>query len=367
MEHGAGNMERSTQRSHPKSKSSVIPTPSATLRAGSAEGSFQKGFFQAVHKAGVVTKLKSWLQALVHRDLVTRYGLPVLSVIVVAAVGLALTYHNHQYSFSKPELSLLGKPSVDVSKIKETATDFQYNRSDETKPSTKNSITASASPTDSSGQFPYQATLAKSAGDGITFGDSKGDLSFKLIPLSGQGDGQLDSGRVTYPQGFSQKQVYTFKRNGLKEDIVLTGAPGKTAQWQWKLELGDKLSAKLLPNGGVGIYSASPNLYGNLQISDAKSQALVDKARTTDKSYLAFVLPAPFIKDGRGVENREDVNFKLDGNTLTLQARNLINQHYPITLDPSVVVSSTADFQTSNFDDGMINYGTADQIGRSNV
>src|SRR5665647_2574614 len=121
-----------------------------------------------------------------------------------------------------------------------------------------------------------------------------------------------------------------------------------------------------MPDGSVGIFAASPNLYGDITISDAKSQALIDKARTTDKTYQIFAIPAPYIKNAQGQTLKEDVNYKLAGDTLTLEARNLNNQHYPISIDPSAVITTTADFATGT-DDGMIDYSTADQIGRSNI
>lgn len=175
-----------------------------------------------------------------------------------------------------------------------------------------------------------------------------------MKPLFNASAAQYQNGRGMFPVSTSTKIFQTFKKNGVKEDIILTKAPGKTASWQWKLGLSDKLSAKLMPDGSVGIFAANPNLYGNLQISVPKSQSLVDKARTNDKSYEIFDIPAPFIKNAKGQTLSEDVSFKLVGDILTLTARNLTKQHYPISIDPSVVITTTADFAT----------GTDDAVGQ---
>ncbi len=200
----------------------------------------------------------------------------------------------------------------------------------------------------------------------MKFGDSSGDLSFRLQPLFQQSSGRRDAARVIYASAGSQ-QVYTYMRNGVKEDILLSQAPGDTAQYAWRLGLGSKLTARMLPDGSVGIYSADPTLYGNLQISDAKSRKLVDAARARgDKSALKYVLPKPYIKSLDSKKQYGDVSFKLDGDILTLEAHNLLSKTYPLSIDPSVVVTTTADFR-SGFDDGMIDYSTAGQIGRSNI
>ena len=285
-------------------------------------------------------------------------------LLIIAALGLQL-YHTQLYTVSTASRQLITKSSVDVSKIKATATTVSFNVTDQQ--STKSKNVTIAGPTDATGKTGYQATINTDFKQGLSFGDSGSELSFQLTPLFSASAGEYKDGQVLFPVSTSTRIIQTFKKNGLKEDIVLTKAPARTASWQWRLGLGDKLSAKLLPDGSVGIFAANPNLYGNIQINDAKSQALIDKARTTDKTYLLFAIPAPYIKNAQGQTLKEDVSFKLAGDTLTLEARNLTNQKYPISIDPSAVVTTTADFATNYYDDGMIDYSTANQIGRSAV
>ncbi|GEM_PF-1293066 len=287
------------------------------------------------------------------------------AVLLLIIIPLGFVYQQHQlYSLDMSGRKLLTKASIDSSKVKVTAKTISYDANDQ-KPDKNKDVTI-AGPTDSTGKTGYRATINTKFNRGLDFGDSNSELSFKMTPLFSASKAQYQDGQVFFPVSGSTKIVQTFKKNGIKEDIILTKAPSRTGSWQWHLGLGDKLAAKLLPDGSVGIFAANPNLYGNLQINDAASQALVDKARTADKTYQIFAIPAPYIKNAKGQTLKEDVNYKLAGNTLTLEARNLNNQHYPISIDPSVVTTTTADFVTGN-DDGMIDYSTTNQIGRSAI
>ncbi len=285
-------------------------------------------------------------------------------VLIAVASLLAMVWNHHQlYRVSAASSQLLAKSSVDAKKVKETSMAVSYNKIDDR--AHAESVTI-AGPTDATGATGYQAVINKDYSSGMTFGDSNGKLKFSLTPLFSANKGHYDDGQMMFPLSQSSQVFQTFKKNGIKEDIILTKAPGKTAQWQWRLDLGDKLTAKLLPNGGIGLFSASPYLYDDLQVGDSMSQALVDKAKTNDKSYLAFELPAPYIKDSQGHTITEDVSFKLEGNTLTLEARDLTNQHYPISIDPTVVVTTTADFR-GGYDDGSIDYSGSGQISRGAI
>jgi hypothetical protein len=97
-------------------------------------------------------------------------------------------------------------------------------------------------------------------------------------------------------------------RNGVKEDILLERAPADTISYSWRIKHKNDLQPRLLPDGSVGLYSADPALYGNLQIADEESQKLIDSARQKgDKTHLAFVLPAPYIKGLDGKKQYEEV------------------------------------------------------------
>ncbi len=286
------------------------------------------------------------------------------SLIGVTAAS-SVIYNHAQYSLSKTETKLLSRSSVDNKLIKETATEISYNRSAEKSEDAKKLVVASAA--DATGKQPFKAVLSKDSSKGIIFSDEKGDLSFTMTPTFSTANGRSEKARVIYPEGLNTTDIYTFKRNGIKEDIILSKAPGNTFTRSWKFDLGTKLEAKLLPNGSIGIFSADPSLFGDITISDEKSQKLIDVARKKgDKTSLAFIIPAPNIKDAKGNTSYKDTSFKLSGNILTLEARNLKHKTYPISIDPSVIVTTNADFAKGS-DDGMISYPGAGNISRSDI
>ena len=293
-----------------------------------------------------------------------RLGLGIV-LLCAAIVGLSFAIVNSRYQLSDAQKRLLGVSGVTAADIKETATAFTYNMAEDIKDDPAKQVVTAASESDSTSKIPYKASLSKDSSKGITFGDANGQLSFDIIPKHNTMDGRVHEGRVVYPTATGQKSVYTFKRNGVKEDILLPRAPGKVAHYSWELKLGSNLEARIMPDGGVGIFSANPYLYDDLQVSDEASQKLVDNARKNGKKdNLVFSLPAPFIVDAKGRKNIEDVSYQLTGNILTLEARNLENKTYPLSIDPTVVVTTTADFR-SGFDDGMVDYTTtSNQIAR---
>ncbi len=287
----------------------------------------------------------------------------------VAAIAVFLHYFtlNQSYGLSPAETKLLSATSVDTGKVSFKAGVLNYNQQHQAKDGQQQMTVAGS--TNSTSQDSYQVTLASKVSDGIQFSNSDSSLPFKLVPITSTGNGRYLNGRMVYPSD-GATNVYTLRRNGIKEDIILNQAPGDSFSYSWKLELGSQLQARLASDGSVGIYSANPLLSGsNLQIGDAKSQALIDNARQNGaKASLVYMIPAPYIKDSQGNLSTQDVRFSLNGNVLTLTATNLTSsgKHYPLSIDPTLVTTTTADFRTG-VDDGNIDYSTADEIDRGNI
>jgi hypothetical protein len=290
-----------------------------------------------------------------------------LAAIAACAFFLHVYSEANSYHLSSAATKLLSKTAVDNGQVNFKNGILSYNQADQSKGG-KAKLTV-AGPTNSTSQQPYRVTLASKAGQGITFTGSSNDLPFKLIPLTPTGNGRYLNGRMVYPSD-GATNVYTLRRNGVKEDIIMNEAPGKNFSFSWKLELGGRLTAKLLPSGGVGIYSANPIIYdSNLQVGDAKTQALIDKAKQNgQKDTLIYMIPAPYIKDAKAKLNARDVKFALSGDKLTLTAQNLTapDKHYPLSIDPTIVTTTTADFATG-YSDGNIDYSTADEINRGTI
>jgi N-acetylneuraminic acid mutarotase len=216
----------------------------------------------------------------------------------------------------------------------------------------------------------YGVDLPVNPNKGITVADTNTKLSFTMTPNFPLNEARVVNNRVVYPViGTDQQAVYSLKNNGLKEDIVLQSSPSSngTLEYSYTLKLPDTLVAKLMPNGAVGIYSADPALFGQITASSPDDQKLIDNARkTAEKNYLVFAMPAPVIKQAgsdRPVSSATS-QFTLNGDQLGVSVTGLNDLNYPVSVDPSVVVTSTADFQLGNNEDNNIDFTTAGQISR---
>jgi hypothetical protein len=219
----------------------------------------------------------------------------------------------------------------------------------------------------------YGVDLPVNPNKGITVADTNTKLSFTMTPNFPLNEARVVNNRVVYPViGTDQQAVYSLKNNGLKEDIVLQSSPSSngTLEYSYTLKLPDTLVAKLMPNGAVGIYSADPALFGQITASSPDDQQLIDNARkTAEKNYLVFAMPAPVIKQAgsdRPVTSSTS-HFTLNGDQLSVSVTGLNNLNYPVSVDPSVVVTSTADFQLGNNEDNNIDFTTTGQINRDGL
>lgn len=209
----------------------------------------------------------------------------------------------------------------------------------------------------------YSATLPADASKGITYTDNASNISFTLKPQFSKGQGKLIDNRLIYPMAHDAKAVYTLKANGLKEDIILSHEIGDELNYSYTLDLPEELEARVQDDGTVGIYSISPLLLNAKTSSDTDTEKLRSARESAAKNYLAFGLPAPVIIDKSG--KRVPGSFSLAGNTLTVHARGLATLSYPLTIDPSVVITSSADFAAGNNEEN-ISFDT-DQISRETI
>lgn len=216
----------------------------------------------------------------------------------------------------------------------------------------------------------YSVELPKDASKGITYYDNNLGLNFSIVPQFRQNGGSKTDDRMVYPSDKGVKAVYTAKNNGIKEDLVLNSDPKSDRMvFAYKLKLPDTLEAKLRPDGSLGIFSADTTLYGNISYGTTKDQSVVEKARVLgEKTNLVFAIPAPTIKQsGKDSKGNAKADFKIEGDNLTVMIANLASippANYPISIDPSVVVTSTSDFQTGN-NEGNIDFSVSGQIQRS--
>ncbi|HWT40447.1 MAG TPA: hypothetical protein VN081_04240 [Dongiaceae bacterium] len=303
-------------------------------------------------------------------------GAAALLVIASAAIPLASQLLNaERYALSAETLQLVGHSDPTLSNqltYNATTATYQFNadavQSAEGSPLNKLKQqlgTASGKEADKS---LYGLDVPSDFSKGVTYHDINSQLSFSLVPQFNAEAGKLEQGRLVFPSNNSQI-IYTLKNNGLKEDIVVPQTNTDTLTFDYHLQLPTTLEAKIIPDSGgaVGVYSADPALFSNISYgSDADQQAVEKVRENSAKTHLVFGLPAPVIKNGAG-DKVGSAHFELTGNHLSVVANGLATAHGPVTIDPSVIVTSTSDFQTNGNNDGMINFSTSGQISRGGL
>lgn len=207
----------------------------------------------------------------------------------------------------------------------------------------------------------YSLDLPIDPSAGTKVYDINSKTSFKLIPEFDMGAGRSQDGRVVYPLDDGGQAVYTVKANGIKEDIVLQKPRGNALSFKYTLELPKTLEARLDERGNLGIYSVDPS------VSSAIAGALQNRASSTDtarlkdvqengtKDFLTYLIPAPTILQSGNHPKGHAAKaiYKLNGNQLTVETAGLQQLVYPISIDPTVVVTSTSDFITGNNEENI--------------
>ncbi len=302
-----------------------------------------------------------------------------VAILLVAAIVLPVwqnLYNNDRYKLSDQALTLVGQTDQTLQKqltYDQTTATYQFNKA--------------AVPTDQSGNplttMQAQVGTADGQGDnkslyaldvpadfkqGVTYHDVNSGLSFSLVPQFSALPGKTVSGHLVFPLNGGPQTVYTLKNNGLKEDIVLNKTTSDSLSFSYEFKLPDTLAVKVIPNGdgAIGIYSADPSLFGNVSYGSDADRASLEKARAAaDKTYLVFGLPKPVIKDTKGSEVGS-ARYELNGDKLTVVAEGLSAVQGPVTIDPSVVVTSASDFATGANNEGNIMFDAANnQISRN--
>jgi hypothetical protein len=222
---------------------------------------------------------------------------------------------------------------------------------------------------DKSNTKTYALNVPEDFSQGVTYYDANSNLSFKLVPQFSAMQARTEQGHLVFPLSGGRQAVYTLKNNGLKEDILLPAPTRDTEVYTYTFNLPKTLAIRVVPNsnGAIGIYSADPALYGNISYAADTDRAKVEKAReNAEKTNLVFALPAPVVTtaSGKGV-GKATARFELNGNELKVVAENLLSAgNQPLSIDPSVVVTSTSDFEYGGNNEGDIDFSTAGQVTR---
>ena len=217
------------------------------------------------------------------------------------------------------------------------------------------------------GDIKYNAQLPAdlSGTKGLTLTDTNSKLDITLKPQFAVSPGQAQDGHIVYPLAGTQSQlVYSFKHNGVKEDIILYHAPGHTAEYSYALQLPAGMEARVQKDGSVGVFGGDPTLFGNISYGGDKDRTLVEKARENSaKNHLYYEIPAPVI-NGKNVSSVKAA-FVVDGNSLTVKVSGLADASYPLSIDPSFVMdTSGCAWQGKGNNEANINFSGC-QISRS--
>ena len=210
----------------------------------------------------------------------------------------------------------------------------------------------------------YSAVLPDIASKGISITDPVTKVKLGFAPQFKVGNGQLQKGRMLYPlPNYKHAQlVYTLKSNGVEENLVLNKrGSSDTTNFSYKLDLSAGLEARVMPDGSVGVYGGDSVLYGNISYGSPADQAKLEKARqNSKKTTLMYGIPKPVIKGGG---KHISARFKLVGSILTVQVKGLKQASYPLSIDPSLVVTTGSDWTSGNGDN--IDFSVSGQVSRS--
>lgn len=298
------------------------------------------------------------------------------AVLIVVSISLPVMQNilnNRRYRLSQETLNLVGKSNQAL------ASKLKFNTQKQTYEFNKEAL-KTFNPTDAQQEQVgsaddktkslYALDVPADIKQGVTYHDVNSQLSFKLVPEFSSLPGKTEQGRIVFPLDGGPQAVYTMKNNGLKEDIVVTNSRQNSLRFTYKLDIPKTLEAKQLPDGSgaIGLYSADPTLFTNMSYGSDKDRELVEKAReNAEKTNLVFGIPAPVITAKNGKIGNAYARFELRGDQLTVVGENLSSIHGTYSIDPSVIVTSTADFQDKANNEGNIDFSTSGQISRAGL
>lgn len=193
------------------------------------------------------------------------------------------------------------------------------------------------------------ATAHEIAQKGVTVSDPTYKTSFTLKPQFGLLPGKQSSNRIVYPLTNGKGWlVYGLHSTSVKEDVVLTEAPGDRLELEYELVLGGGMEARQESDGSIGIYGHGL-LAGDVTTATEEDAALLEKARqNAPKNNLLFTIPAPVVIETGKKTSDIPSSFELSGTTLKVVTTGLEQASYPLSIDPSIYVETAEKFMRGN-------------------
>jgi hypothetical protein len=265
-----------------------------------------------------------------------------LTIIIATSLYVALQPLFMHYTYS------LGSAGSLLSPINQTMAG-EINHDSKQKLYTFANGSTSTTEITQTGAQKMSATLHEDASKGISVTDATNKTDFGLTPKYGLLKGKQDGNRIIYPlTSGTGWTVYTVQGTGVKEDIILNKSDSDTQIFEYKLEIGDSLEARVESDGGIGIYGNSV-LSGNVATgSDADAALLVKAKQNAKKDKLLFSIPKPTILEKDGKQSTAKAVYSLQGKTLKVDITGLKHATYPLSIDPSIYVVTAQQFMAGN-------------------
>jgi len=276
-----------------------------------------------------------------------RYGVNLISLTLIVLIlvegvlpWLGLIGQQATYALSDADKTVISKTDDDMASVlKHDVAKGTYNFNEAYDP-----LQASANKVSDGGPV-IQATLHDDSSKGVTVTDPVNQVDFTITPQFGTLAARQDKNQLRYPINVGRGAlVYTADASGVKEDILLRQEAGDTLKFTYKLGLDNLYAAKILDDGSLAIYGTSLPL-GNVNTSTDQDAALLQKARQhAKKDKLLFILPPPVINEDGQNASAARAHYKLDGDKLTVVATKLKTAKYPLSIDPTVQISTNSEF-----------------------
>lgn len=299
------------------------------------------------------TALRAWKTIVNARLRYKLIGLALLLVLAEAINIIQPLLTDRAYALGDAEKLLVEKDSVMTGKISYDTKAEAFNF---------NGGASSSSEALENGNTAITSTVHKNASKGVTVTDTTNQVSFTMTPSFSTSSGRQDGNRIVFPlsNGQSGWLVYTMEGTGVKEDILLNSSGSSELVFKYKIDLGNKLEARLESDGSVGIYG-NTLFSGNIATSTDADAALLEKARqNAAKTTYLFGIPAPLITE-HGTTSKVKATYELNGSDLTLRVANLKAGNYPLSIDPSIYVVTAQQFMAGN-NETNINFDVANKL-----
>ncbi len=294
----------------------------------------------------------------------------ILFIVPAISIGLLYVTTRPNYNFNNQTKNLVGAVDTKLTNKLVFTNNTYVLKSNSSQKSSVPNIQISNSNYD---PLSYGTKIPRILSQGIKVQDNKSNLSFRLIPQFGTYPAKEVKSHFVYPllSNRQNQAIYTIRSDGVKEDLIINKPAGNKLSFSYKLKLPSDLAAKAMPNGAIGIYSASSVLFGHISYGSQSDMQKVQEARQkSPKNNLVFELLPPVVKETNGQKGGKiagKARFRLNGNNITIAASDLANLNYPITIDPSILVNSAYNFNLGNNQGGVSLNGTGSSVTNANL